>query len=78
MKNNKNEYPKLYMSTSENKWRVIYEGLPCCKDFTDKQDAYRCYCLTRTQLHWDMTHDIPLWNGDKGIFETIHDTNGKI
>jgi hypothetical protein len=65
------ETPKLYLSTSEGKWRCIYQGMPCCKDFDTVDNPFKVYHMTREQLHWDHTNDIPLWNGDLGKFQIM-------
>ena len=69
MKNN-NE-PSLYLSTSNGKWRTIYQGLPLCKDFDTIDNPFKMYHSTRQQLGWDNTNDIPIWNGDIGKFQTM-------
>jgi hypothetical protein len=68
--------PKLYMNTYEGKWGVVYQGMPCCKNFDDKDRAMKVYHMVREELHWDNTNDIPVWNGDKSQFESWKVVNG--
>ena len=54
--------PTTYYSTSRGLWRLIDQGLPCCKDGT-LAEAERCaafYKLTPAPLYWD---------GDTGNFK---------
>jgi len=47
--------PKTYLSTSRGLWRLIDQGLTCCKDGT-LAEAERCaafYKLTPAPDYWD-------------------------
>ena len=56
--------PKMYVSRSEGRWRVIYQGSPLCADTTE-ESARRVYALHRGLKH----PAVPaVWNGDAAVW----------
>lgn len=55
--------PRVYLSTSEGRWRVISQGVPLCAD-TDEVTAR----ALAARFKWDISHG-RVWNGDKGEWE---------
>lgn len=56
--------PTTYYSTGAGQWRLINQGMPCCKDGT-LAEAKLCaasYKLTPSQDYWD---------GDAGEFKPL-------
>jgi hypothetical protein len=58
----KDATPQVYLSTSDNSWRVIFQGMPLCADTT----------LERAQ-HVAIRYGynpgaLPVWDGDAGRF----------
>ena len=60
--------PKMYLSTSGGNWRVILQGMPLCKDFDNEADAIKVWDLATKQMGYKPTNDIPVWDGDNGLF----------
>lgn len=60
--------PELYVSTSKGKWRVIYHGMPLCRDANTVDEVIPVYEKARVQAHLPDLQDIPLWDGDYGTF----------
>jgi hypothetical protein len=50
-----------YISTSNGFWRVIHQGLPMCKDFTDRSSPDK----EAKRLRLDLSHGFR-WDGDIG------------
>jgi hypothetical protein len=59
--------PNLYLSTSDGKWRVIYQGMPLCADTTVGQSLI-VYERTLQQLRQPIPKFPPVWDGDTGNF----------
>lgn len=54
--------PKYYLSTSEGKWRVVFQGSPICPD-TDEEGARRAAKFVGI----DLSHGM-IWDGDRGVW----------
>lgn len=54
--------PRLYLSTSNGKWRAIYRGLPLCAD-TDRATAESVV----KEFPKETLADV-VWDGDLGEF----------
>jgi hypothetical protein len=68
MRTNEVFNPKLYVSTSDGKWRVIYQEQQMCKDSNNVDDVMPIYESIRKQANLPDLHDIPLWDGNYGKF----------
>lgn len=59
-------YPRVmkqaYLSYSNNKWRVIYQGLPLCADKATRTEAEAAAKQMKVKL------SDTYWNGDIGEF----------
>lgn len=58
MKNNTE--PSGYLSVTDNKWTVIYQGLPLCRDGTE---ANARAVAAQNKVQTDI-----VWDGNKGCF----------
>jgi hypothetical protein len=58
------EIPSVYLSTSEGRWRVIYQGLPVCADKKTPTEALAA------AKHQRVIVASIAWNGDRG--EWVH------
>ena len=60
--------PRLYLSTSGGKWRVILDGMPLCADQDTVDNPQAIYDKTLAQMHWTDNGKVPVWEGDFGQF----------
>lgn len=51
---------QAYLSYSSNKWRVIYQGMPLCKDMATRTEAEAAAAQMKVKLSPEF------WDGDKG------------
>ena len=58
--------PQVYLSTSGGTWRLIYKEQPLCAN-TSRE---RAESVARHYGHKPET--LPVWNGDRGEFETAN------
>lgn len=56
--------PTTYYSTSSGHWRLINQGMPCCKDGT-LEEAERCAAYFKLKPAPDY------WDGDAGEFKPL-------
>ncbi len=66
----KSHAPDVYLSTSEHKWRIIYQGLPICNDKATPFEAMRA----ADQCHVEVA---PVaWNGDRSEWVWVSTIDG--
>ena len=53
---------QAYLSYSSNKWRVIYQGMPLCKDMATRTEAEAAAAQMKVKLSPEF------WNGDTGEY----------
>jgi hypothetical protein len=53
---------QAYLSYSSNRWRVIYQGLPLCKDMPTRTEAEAAAAQMKVKL------SDTYWNGDTGEY----------
>lgn len=53
---------KAYLSYSNNKWRVIYQGMPLCKDMPTRTEAELAAAHLKVKL------SDTYWHGDIGEY----------
>jgi hypothetical protein len=53
---------QAYLSYSSNKWRVIYQGMPLCKDMATRTEAEAAAAQMKVKLSPEF------WNGDIGEY----------
>jgi hypothetical protein len=53
---------QAYLSYSSNKWRVIYQGMPLCKDMATRTEAEAAAAQVKAKL------SDTYWDGDKNEY----------
>lgn len=56
--------PRCYLSTSQGRWTVVYQGMPLC---ADKQTRAEAEAAARQMK----AAPAAIWNGDTGQFQPL-------